>query len=269
MRPSKVVHEAAVRTRQLAVLAVVPFVVAVVRWHDIVVTGADTTTRFSVTFPTPHSVISLWSFVNAPTETGSGINSSDLPLLVGVGFGVLFVVLLAAYVVFVGLILAGYLGSINEGVVSGSFDFVGNVRRYARPLVTYEALSILVLLGFVGGLVWIPALFPVVAIALFGVAYLTYLTPYLVVVTDVGLVEAIKRSVGLTTRQFEAGLAFVGFLVLGAIVSVPLSTLAYGNGVVGGLLAAALTAPIGLFASVVFVTFTRYLTGAADRSASV
>lgn len=264
MDPSDVLHDAVLHTRELAVLVVVPFFVAVVRWRDLVATGRDTTTQFSVTFPTPHSFVTLWSFVNAPTEVGSGTAGGSLPLLVGVSFGVLFVVALAAYVVLGGLALAGYLGSIAEGVEDGSFDFLANVRRYGRPLVGYEALSMLVLLGFVGGLVVVPALFPVVALALFVVAYLTYLTPYLVVVGDLDLLEAIERSVGLTTQRVEAGLAFAVFVVLGAVVSVPLSTLAYGNGVAGGVLAAALAAPIGLFASVAFVLFTRESTGVAS-----
>jgi hypothetical protein len=67
--------------------------------------------------------------------------------------------------------------------------------------------------------------------------------------------------VHLTTRRVEAGAAFVAFVVLGAFVSVPLSTLAYGNGVLGGVLAAATAAPIGLVVSVSFVLFTRKLTG--------
>lgn len=266
MCPSNTLQEALDSTRQVAVLAVVPFLVALMRWHDLVVTGADTTTRFSVTFPTPHSFISLWSFVNAPTETGSGIGSGSLPLLVEVGLGALFGVSLLGYVILAGLALAGYLGSIADGVADGSFDFLANVRRYARPLVAYEALSVLVLLAFVGGLVWFPAVFPIVAIGVFVVAYLTYLTPYLVVVADVGLVEALRRSVRLTTQRFEAGIAFVGFVVLGAVVSVPVSLLAHGNGAVGGVLAAALTAPLGLFASVAFVLITRDLSGVTTHS---
>lgn len=266
MRPSTALQEAIDSTRQVAVLVVVPFVVAILRWQDLAVTGADTTTRVSVTFPTPHSFISLGSFVNAPTETSSAIGSGGLPMIVEIGFGALFVVALFGYVLITGLALAGYLGSIADGVVDGSFDFAANVRRYARPLVAYEALSVLVLLGFVGGLALRPALFPVVAIGLFVVAYVTYLTPYLVVVADVGLGEALGRSIGLTTRRFEAGLAFVGFVVLGAVLSVPVSVLAYGNGIMGGVLAAALTAPVGLFASVAFVLITRDLSDITTHS---
>lgn len=261
MRPSTILSDAGKSTRRLAILLIVPFVVAVMRWNDLVVTGADTTTQFSVTFPTPHSFILLWSFVNAASETGTGPGTSTLPGYFGVAFGVLFFFSMIVYVVLTGVILAGYLGSINETMAEGSFDFVSNIRRYARPLVAYEALSILVLLGLVGSLTVIPAIVPLIAISVFVLAYLTYLTPYLVVVTDVDFVPALKRSLRLTTHQYEPVIVYLAFVVLGALLSVPLSMLVYGNGVAGGILGAAITAPIGLFASCVFVRFTRGLVG--------
>jgi hypothetical protein len=261
MRPSTILHDAVQTTRRIAILVVVPFAVAVLRWNDLVVTGADTTTQFSVTFPTPHSFITLWSFVNAASKTGTEIGTGTLPGPFGLGFGVLFVLTLAVYVVLTGIILAGYLGSINEALTDESFDFVDSVRRYARPLVAYEVLSLVVMLGLVGGVMVIPAFFPVVALSVFVLAYLTYLTPYLVVVTDVGLVPALARSIRLTTHRADPILAFLGFVVFGAVLSVPLSMLVYGNGVVGGLLGAAIMAPIGLFGSVVFVAFTRSVVG--------
>jgi hypothetical protein len=266
MHPSEHVRATVDVARRLAVLATVPFLVALMRWRNLVATGADTSTRFSVTFPTPHSFVSLWSFVNAPTEPGAGAATGDLPLVVGTAVGALFVVSLAVYVLLSGLALAGYLGSIAEGATGGSFDFLANVRRYGRPLVAYEAASLLALLGFVGVLAAVPALLPAVAAVLFAVAYLTYLAPYLVVVEDVGLVAAVRRSVQLTTGRVEAAAAFVAFVVAGAVVSVPLSALAYGNGVGGGVLAAALAAPLGLLASVGFVLFARDLTGGADAA---
>jgi hypothetical protein len=263
MRPSTALQQAVTHARKLAILALVPFLVAVLRWRDLVRTGTDPSTVFSITFPTPHSFISLWSFVNAPTGVGDGVGGGTLPVIIGVSLGALFLVSLAAYVVISGAVLAGYLGSIADGIATGSFDFVANVRRYARPMIAYEALMILALLGFILGLASIPVLFPIVAIGLFVLAYLTYLTPYLVVVVDLGIVEAFKRSVELTTQRSEAGVAFVGFVIVGALLSVPLSALAYGNGIAGAVVAAGLAAPVGLVASVAFVVFTRGLTGVA------
>lgn len=267
MHLSDALRETADDARRLAVLAVVPFVVALARWRDVVATGTDPSRAFGITFPTPHSFVSLWSFVNAPTGAGSGGGAAggDLPLVVGTAVGGLFVVSLAVYVLLAGLALAGYLGSIAEGTASASFDFLTNVRRYGRPLVAYEAASVLVFLGVVGALAAAPALFPAVAVLLFAVAYLTYLAPYLVVVADLGLVAAVRRSVDLTTGRAEAALAFLAFVAAGALVSVPLSALAYGNGVVGTVLAAALAAPLGLYASVGFVLFTRDLAGSDAR----
>lgn len=260
MSASDVLQETVTTARQLAVLVVVPFAMALLRVRDLAAIGADTSTRFSVTFPTPHSFITLWSFVNAPTEAGAGTVSGSLPLVVAAGWGVLFVAALAGYVLVTGIVLAGYLGSIDEGLVDGSFDLAANARRYARPLVVYEAASLLVLLGFVGLLATLQVLLPFVVVGLFVVFYLTYLTPYLVVVTDVGLVVALRRSVALTTSRLDVGVAFIAFATLGAVVSVPISLLAHGNGLVGGVLAAALTAPLGLLASTGFVVFTHELT---------
>jgi len=261
MQPSTVLRQAAEHTEQLAALTIVPFVVAVARWRDLAATGADTSTQFSVTFPTPHSFVSLWSFVNAPTDAGTAVAGGDLPFVVGTGLGVLFVVSLAAYVVLSGVVLAGYLGSVAEHVTTGSYDFAANVRRYARRMVGYQALLVLALLALVAGVVVLPAAFLLVAVVLFVAAYLTYLTPYLVVVADLDLLAAVEQSVALTTGRAEAAGAFLGFVAGGAVASVPLSTLAYGNGPVGGVIAAALAAPLGLFASVTFVLVARELTG--------
>lgn len=265
MQPSTALQRTVASARQLSVLAVVPFVVAVLRWNDLTATAADTSTQFSITFPIPHSFITLWSFVNAPTDTNAG-GAGDLPLVVDVGLGILFVVALAAFVVLSGLLLAGYLGSIAEGVASDAFDFAANIRRYARPMVAYEALWMLTLLGLVGGTLWLPVLLPVIVVGLFVVAYLTYLTPYLIVVENRGLVEAVQRSAELTTQRSAAVVAFVGFVALGAVLSVPVSMLAYGNGIAVTVFAAALTAPVGFLASVFFVELTRTID--ADSSGS-
>jgi hypothetical protein len=265
MSPATPLARAVRHSRRLAVLAVVPFLVAVLRWNDVVAVGTDGSTRFSVTFPTPHSFVTLWSFLDAPTE-GGGVDGGTLPLVVGAGVGLLFVVSLAAFVVLSGLALAGYPGSIAEGVATGSFDFAANVRRYARPMVAYQSLSVLVLLGLVAVGTTGPAPFAVLAVALFALAYLAYLTPYLVVVEDRALPGALYRSVDLTTGRAGAAVAFVGFLVVGALLSLPLSALAYGNGVAGVVLAAALAAPLGFLASVFFVVLTRDLVGIAGTT---
>lgn len=265
MQPSTALQRTVASARRLSVLAVVPFVVAVLRWRDLTATAAATATQYSVTFPTPHSFISLWSFVNAPTDTSAG-STGDVPLVVDVGFGILFVVALSIYVGLSGLLLAGYLGSIAEGVASGAFDFEANVRQYARSMVVYEALWILVLLGLASGALWVPVALPVMVVGLFIAAYLTYLTPYLIVVGDRGLVDAVRRSVALTTQRRAAAVAFAGFVAAGAVFSVPVSMLVYGNGITGAVFAAALTAPAGFLASVFFVELTRDLDGGGDRS---
>lgn len=265
MRPSDALAASLGYARRLEALAVLPFLVAVLRWNDLVRTATDPSTRFQVTFPTPHSFITLWSFLNPPARPDGAVGGT-LPLVVGVGFGLLLVVSLAAFVVLTGLALAGYLGSIEEGVATGSYAFLDNVRRYGRPMVAYEALSMVVLLVLVAGGTVGTVLLPVVFAVLFVVAYLTYLAPYLVVAADLPLVDALARSATLATSRVEVVGTFVGFVVTGAVFSVPLSVLAYGNGLPGALLAAVLATPVGFLASMFFVVFARGLVGASEGS---
>ena len=261
-----VLREALQATRDVAVLAVPPFVVALLRWNDLVRLGMDTSRVFSVSFPMPHSFVTIWSFVQPPTDAGGGIEPATLPAVVGVAFGAAFLLSLAAYVVATGLLLAGYLGSIDQSIRTGSFDFVANVRRYGRSLVAYEALILVVLSAIVLLLTTAPFLFPVAFVGVYAVGYLTYLAPYLVVASEDDLLEAIRHSAGLTTSRADAALAFLGFAVPATALSLPLSRLAYSDGVLAAVAAAALVAPVGLVAAVFFVLVARRLAEGADRS---
>jgi hypothetical protein len=260
-----VLREALQATRDVAVLAVLPFVVALLRWNDLVRLGTDTSRVFSVSFPMPHSFVTIWSFVQPPTDAGGGIEPATLPAVVGVAFGAVFLLSLAAYVVATGLLLAGYLGSIDQSIRTGRFDFVANVRRYGRSLVAYEALILVVLSAIVLLLTTAPFLFPVVFVGVYAVGYLTYLAPYLVVASEDDLLEAIRHSAGLTTSRADAALAFLGFAVPATALSLPLSRLAYSDGVLAAVAAAALVAPVGLLAAVFFVLVARGLAEGTDR----
>ena len=260
-----VLREAFQATRDVAVLAVLPFVVALLRWNDLVRLGTDTSRVFSVSFPMPHSFITIWSFVHAPAEAGGGIDSATLPAVVGVAFGAAFLLSLAAYVVLTGLLLAGYLGSIDQSIRTGRFDFVANVRRYGRSLVAYEALILIVLGAIVLVLTTAAFLIPVALVGIYVVGYLTYLAPYLVVAGEDDLLEAIRHSAGLTTSRRDAALAFLGFAVPATAFSLPLSRLAYTDGLLTAVAAAAVVAPVGLVAAVFFVLVARRLAEGADR----
>ena len=260
-----VLREALQETRDVAVLAVLPFVVALLRWNDLVRLGTDTSRVFSVSFPMPHSFVTLWSFVQPPTDAGGGIDPGTLPSVVGVAFGAAFLLSLAAYVVATGLLLAGYLGSIDQSIRTGRFDFVANVRRYGRSLMAYEALVLVVLGAIVLVLTTAPFLFPVAFVGVYVVGYLTYLAPYLVVASEDDLLEAIRHSAGLTTSRADAALAFLGFAVPATVLSLPLSRLAYSDGVLAAVAAAAVVAPVGLVAAVFFVLVARRLAEGADR----
>ena len=142
---------------------------------------------------------------------------------------------------------------------------MANVRRYGRSLVAYEALILVVLGVIVLVLTTAPSLFPVAFVGIYVVGYLTYLAPYLVVASEDDLLEAIRHSAGLTTSRADAALAFLGFTVPGAALALPLSRLAYSDGVFTAVAAAAVVAPVGLVAAVFFVLVARRLDEGTDR----
>jgi predicted metal-binding membrane protein len=107
----------------------------------------------------------------------------------------------------------------------------------------------LVIVGFAVGLVvWL----------------LVYLTPFLVVVADLPLLAAFRRSVRLATGRIEPVAFAAGYALVVAVVSVPVSVIT-NAGIPGVVLAAAIVSPIGLFLSALTVRFTRALLPSVDH----
>jgi hypothetical protein len=213
---------------------------------------------FSVTFGVPRPVSTLWSFVNAQPE---GVSTGA----VGFDSVAVFVVALLVASVVSGLLAAGYLGSI-DAALDGRFDFLAAVRSYGRPLVGFSLLEAGVSLLLVAvGLVALP-LVVVVGTALFVLAYLFFTTPYLVVVDDLGLAPALRRAFELATSEGRVLGFFVGYVVVSALLSVPISALAFAAPPVGVALAVLVSAPVALLLNVATLLFVRDLVRAQSSS---
>lgn len=204
---------------------------------------------FSVTFGVPRPVSTLWSFVNAQSN---GLSAGPA----GFDSVVVFAVAFLVSAVVSGLLAAGYLGSI-DAALDGRFDFLAAVRSYARPLVGFTLLEAAVGLLLVGvGIVALP-LVVVVAVGLFVLAYLFFATPYLIVVADIGLAPALGKSFELATTEGRVLGFFVGYVVVSAVLSVPISALAFAAEPVGLALAILVSAPVALLLNVATLLFVR------------
>lgn len=217
----------------------------------VVVTETDRV--FGVTFGVPRPVSTLWSFVNArPDGVTAGPPGFD-------SVAVFAVVLLASAVVS-GLLAAGYLGSI-DAALDGDYDFIAAVRSYGRPLVGFSLLEAGVGILLVGVGLAAPPLVVVVGTSLFVLAYLFFAAPYLVVVSDVGLVPALGRAFRLATTDRRVLAFFVGYVLVSAGLSVPISALAFAVEPIGAALAVVVSAPVALLVNVATLLFVRDLVG--------
>jgi hypothetical protein len=183
----------------------------------------------------PVSVVTPWQFVSVP-QTGvnvdPGVPLDALP--VAAVTVPLFLVVQAA-------LTAGYFGAIADHLATGEYRFVDNAVTYFGPFLVLTALPVLLLLPFALGLFGLGvagggmgALLPFVVLSVpvvVAVAYLFFVTPYLVVLRETGLVDAARGSYALAVSggpylAYAAGVA--GFVILFSplatvlVVSVPL-----------------------------------------------
>ena len=251
--------DAASYTERLLVLAVVPFVTALLNWND-VTAAAAAGDQYGVTFGTPIPIVDLWSFVDAPTSQGAGQVPVGDPVVVA-GSVLVVVAFAAVFVVFQGLLLAGYLGSIRDGVERsvGEFDFVANVSRYASQMIGFQLLVVGLVVATIAVLLVAPALFPLAVLGIFVLAYLFFPTPYLVVIDDAPLADALDWSLELTTGVRGPPVFFLAYLLLSAVISLPLTAVALNGGLAGVLVAATFAAPVGLWLTIFTYLFVASL----------
>jgi hypothetical protein len=187
-----------------------------------------------VSFSFPTGFATLWTFVNVPTPEGVVVRP------VAFAFGLIAQAALTAV----------YVPRVVERVRPGRGESrIGPaLSRYFPPLFGLAlALAgvgvVLVLAGL--------ALGPLVLLAIplvLAVGYALYAAPFLVVVEDRGAVDAISRSVDLAADGGAYASYGGQYLLLVAVVSIPLSTVVRTSAV-AVLLAAVLAAPLAAVAT--------------------
>ncbi|WP_458209321.1 hypothetical protein [Haladaptatus sp. NG-SE-30] len=229
------------RVEDLLPLAVVPLFATFLHVDNVRKVIAAPGLHFGVNFRFPTSIPTFWTFASVPNPD-SGVFIS--PTLF---FAPIFILLESA-------LAAGYLGSVRDGIETGSFDFVQNIRSYFLPLLGYTLLVWLVqLLMFALGLLFFPLLL-VGLVAMLVLAYWFYGAPYLVVVADLSLDDALRRSYDLATTDsayFEFGTRYLVFVLVVSVIG----TLFVNLGIIGIVVGAVLAAPVSLALSVATVSF--------------
>ena len=270
MRIGSLISGASSDTGRLLPLAVVPFFTSVVRWTDVVAVGTASGEEFGVTFGLPQAVPDLWTFLGTPSPDGNGL-MTPVPFLTGGSARLATVAVLLSALVFVavqGVVMAGFLGSIDQFVREGRYDVVANVRRFAARMVAFQAVVFCSLLALIAVSLAVGLVSPPLAIVGFAVGLvvwlLVYLTPFLVVVADLPLLAAFRRSVRLATGGIEPVAFAAGYALVIAVISVPVSIIT-NAGIPGVVLAAAIVSPIGLFLAALTVRFTRALLPSVDH----
>lgn len=224
-------------------LALVPFVSALLATEKVERVATFQGGHVGLRLGLPVSVVDLWQFVNVPDETVS----TGLPLPEALP---LLVVAVPLAVVVRAALLAGYLGSLEGALRTGSYDFFANVRRHFVPFLVYTLLPLVVVaplavLDLTDGRSVGPAvlvLLPVVLVA----SYLFYAAPYLVVLQRTDLLAALRASYALAVAggpYFRFALGYAGFV---AAVSLVATAVVVNLGLAGVALGAVALSPVGL-----------------------
>lgn len=227
-------------------LAVVPVLNALVQVSNFEKLAQFDGIHFGLKFPVPAPIMGVWSFTSLPNPGGGG----DVQV-----FGPLWA--LPLFVVFEAVLMAGYVGSLDDVLTSDGFDFPGSVREYFLPMLVYNVLGTALLLGlfaFVlagGGFLLVLIAFPL----FFALVYFFWAAPFLVVIEDRGVIDALSASYDLGTGGGEYFEYFWKHVGVGAVVSLPITGLVVNTGVVGAALGAILVATLGQAFVIATITF--------------
>lgn len=203
----------------------------------------------------PISVLDLWTFVDPPTQ-GATVNIG-VPF---VGFPLALVVIPLGVIIQAGL-SAGYLGSIEQALSTGSYTFEANVREFFLPFLLLAVIPLVVflplaVLGLGGGAGVLAPLVILLIPLMFLLGYLFYATPYLVVLREMDLLSAARRSYELALDGGPYFTYFIAFMLFVLVVS-PFASLLVVNvpivGLVIGLVGSAVLGLAGNIATMRFV----------------
>jgi hypothetical protein len=212
-----------------------------------------------VSFPAPSS--NVWQFVNTPQSDAHVDLAASLAVV-------------AAAFVASAFLLGGYLGSLRRLLDAGAteYDFVGDARAHLGPMAVWTGVPSLVTAGVVvvtGGFGTVDgssAFLPVVLVlfvlyAVFG--YLFYAAPFLVVLRDTGIADALRSSADFALSGGPYASYAVGYLLFALLVSLPMSLFVVNLGVVGLLFGIPVGGRVGLAATTASM---RFVADVDDRS---
>jgi hypothetical protein len=236
-------------TRRSLVLALVP---AVATWLDLSkVRTALATDGGGITFPFPTGLPTLWTYVSLPGAGGT------IPLIGARGALPVALVLFLAGLAFAAALEAGFLAALSNRIDSRPGGFVDGVRRFGVRMFGVTLVRIGVVLLAVPLLV-VPPLALAVAVVL---SYLVYGLPFVVVVADTGVFDALSTTAGLATDGGAYATFGLVHLVVGAAGSLVLSATVSGTGLAGPVLGTALVAVPAVFVAAFGLLTVRRLLG--------
>ncbi|MGB9963408.1 hypothetical protein [Halobacterium sp. CBA1126] len=218
--------------------AVVPALLTVLAFENVLATAAAGGLGVSVKLSLPTAVPTLWTVFDPPATGLSFVTPTPLAAL-------------PVYLAVDAVLTAGYLGGIHDAARDASPDFAASVAAYALPVLGVRVVEFLTVgaFGFLlvaGGNVLVAFVaFPLVLFA----GYLLWGAPFLVVARDRGTVDALAESVSLA---LDGGryLRFSALFAVGvAAVSVFVSPLLTAGGLGTIVLLAVLAAYPALIAS--------------------
>lgn len=204
-------------------------------------------TQVGISFAFPAMIVDLWTFVSLPAQ-GSGIYISPT------------VIALPIIILIQSALAAGYLGSIHEDARTGQYQFRRNVQRYFVPFLKYTAL---LWLGFVVIIVVGVAL-PLLVLLFIPVflvlSYLFYTTPYLLVVADMRVIDALRESYEFAVAGGAYFAYGVRYFVFVAALSIIGTGIAANFGILGVILGTVLAAPVAVTLNAATMQFVESIT---------
>lgn len=213
-----------------------------------------------ISFGVPLPVTDTWSFVSTPA-IGGGVQFSGPATLLGVG-------LFAFGLLLQGVLLAGYLGGLHRGLRGDQPRFGASVGEYWQRMLGFALLLLVlflppVLFTLASRSFGTRSLAPLVLLWLVGffvLGYLLYPAPYLIVLHDAGLGEALSWSVSLATDGGAYLRYALGYALVVVGISIPATLVVANVPVLGILLGIVGLAPVGLVFDTATLVFVADLT---------
>ncbi|MFB6081427.1 MAG: hypothetical protein ABEJ67_01265 [Halanaeroarchaeum sp.] len=248
-QPSSTLDRATALTKAALPLAVVPVLATLLDVGKVVAMTAPRSGG-GMKFPFPTGLPTLWTFTSVSTQ-GSGVSvvpTATMSLVMAVPLLVVGFLLTSA-------LEAGFLGSLARRAAGRRPSFSDAVTDYVVPILVKNVLSMLSLLLALPFFVF-PPLAVLVSLV---VSYFIYGMPFVIVVEDVGAIDALRASVGYGKRGGAYLTYGVGFLVVGAVASVFFTSMVYGLGLLGVLIGAVVVAVPSVFLAALGVVVFRSL----------